>query len=631
MIQSEGFIAARDLAARRIALASWLLVPVAPLTAWLAGNGPVAVALASTLFAVLGNLGGRARSDVGRIAVGLALTGQAIAITASLAGHPWQLDSHMLFFALLAVTMAMSDAKVIVASAAAIAVHHLALSIALPALLYPSADLMLNIERTVLHGAIVVVEAAVLWLAIRHGNRMDAASVAIQEQLRAASTEAQDALARAEDSARATETALAEARQSSDAAESARATAEAETEKARAADLQARETETRERDARARIEAEQVKVVEALREGLRKLSNRDLSASIDEAFAAQYEDLRQDFNSAVKGLREAIDTVLDNAGAIMNDAKEISGASEDLARRTETQAATLEQTTASISQISTGVRESAEGARRANEVVRGAHSDAESSGQVVQQAVSAMSEIETSSEQITKIISVIDDIAFQTNLLALNAGVEAARAGDAGRGFAVVASEVRALAQRSSDAAREINTLISTSGEHVNRGVSLVGQAGDALKKMMASVSDIADHVSAIASSAEEQSTSIGEINTAMLQLDQVTQQNAAMFEETSAASQALTAEAERLNETMARFQTGRETATVTALRRPAVKPAANAPAPAKAALRPTPLAAPAKVAPRPAPARPVAKASSARASAAAPAPVASTDGWEEF
>ena len=179
---------------------------------------------------------------------------------------------------------------------------------------------------------------------------------------------------------------------------------------------------------------------------------------------------------------------------------------------------------------------------------------AEGSGKVVQQAVTAMGEIAQSSDQISRIIGVIDDIAFQTNLLALNAGVEAARAGEAGRGFAVVASEVRALAQRSSEAAREIDALISTSSEHVRNGVNLVGQTGLALNGILVSVNEIAERVSEIALSAREQATGLSEINAAMLQLDQVTQQNTAMFEETTAAAQSLARGVQALTSITARF-----------------------------------------------------------------------------
>lgn len=306
---------------------------------------------------------------------------------------------------------------------------------------------------------------------------------------------------------------------------------------------------------RALLEEAQLHVVTALRDGLSQLSSGNLTTRIDDAFSADHEQLRADFNDAVGRLGEAMATVAANSRTIRGEADNISSAAEDLSRRTERQAATLEETAAAIAELTASVASAAEGARQANDVVNEARDNAEQSGGVVREAVTAMGEIETSSDQISKIISVIDDIAFQTNLLALNAGVEAARAGDAGRGFAVVASEVRALAQRSSDAAREINELISTSGGHVKRGVELVGKAGDALGEIVSSVSNISGLVSTISASAQEQSTGLDEINTAMSQLDQVTQQNAAMFEETTAASQTLTREAETLAATMTLFQ----------------------------------------------------------------------------
>ncbi len=314
---------------------------------------------------------------------------------------------------------------------------------------------------------------------------------------------------------------------------------------------------------RIELEQAQSEVVEALSIGMRQLSEGDLTTEITKKFKPDYESLRADFNDAVATLRKAMLRVIDNAGSIRGEASEISNAADDLSRRTERQAATLEETAAALDELTASVRSAAEGAGLANQVVSDAKSSAEASGVVVQEAVDAMEEIQTSSSKISRIINVIDDIAFQTNLLALNAGVEAARAGEAGRGFAVVASEVRALAQRTSDAAREINDLISTSSQHVGRGVDLVGQAGSALQQIVESVSNIAVHVSEIAVSANEQSSGLAEINTAVNQLDQVTQQNAAMFEETTAASHSLTKEAENLSETTAQFRIGEETSNI--------------------------------------------------------------------
>ena len=304
-----------------------------------------------------------------------------------------------------------------------------------------------------------------------------------------------------------------------------------------------------------RMVAEQSRVMTELKGALTQLSDGDLRVRIGAAFPGDYEELRSDFNRAVAELDGAIARILASADAILGEADNVSGAADDLSRRTARQAATLEETAAAISELTASVASAASGAKQANDVVDEARDNAATSGDVVRQAVDAMGEIANSSEQISRIIGVIDEIAFQTNLLALNAGVEAARAGDAGRGFAVVASEVRALAQRSSEAAREITDLISTSSEHVKKGVSLVGKAGHALTEIVASVGGIAEHVSGIAASAREQSTGLDEINTAMNQLDQVTQKNVAMFEETMASSKLMTTEATSLVSITNRFQ----------------------------------------------------------------------------
>ncbi|MEC7297878.1 MAG: methyl-accepting chemotaxis protein [Pseudomonadota bacterium] len=298
---------------------------------------------------------------------------------------------------------------------------------------------------------------------------------------------------------------------------------------------------------RAAQQEEQQRVVSALRRGLDRLANGDLTMKIDDPLGPDYEELRLNFNAAVKSLHDAMDAVVQNATSIRTEAGEITSAADDLAQRTERQAATLEETAAALDQLTASVASASSGAIEASNIAQTTLSQAETGGGVARRAVDAMDGIRSSSKEISKITSVIDDIAFQTNLLALNAGVEAARAGEAGRGFAVVATEVRALAQRSSEAAREINDLITASGQQVKTGVDLVDQTGEALARIVSGVSDISERVKAISQSAQEQSTGLSEINTAMNDLDQVTQQNAAMFEETTAASHALTAEAEAL------------------------------------------------------------------------------------
>ena len=312
---------------------------------------------------------------------------------------------------------------------------------------------------------------------------------------------------------------------------------------------------------RTAIAEEQTMVVEALADGLSKLSEGDLTCRLNQTFPAEYVKLQTDFNAAMQTLQEAMKTIVANTDGMLSGAGEISQAADDLSRRTEQQAASLEQTAAALDQITATVKRTAEGSNQANGVVATARADAEKSGEVVRQAVTAMTNIDQSALEISNIIGVIDEIAFQTNLLALNAGVEAARAGEAGRGFAVVATEVRALAQRSAQAAKEIKALISTSTSQVKEGVGLVGQTGEALQKIVAQVAEITALVSEIAASAQEQSTGLAEVNTAVNQMDQMTQQNAAMVEQSTAASHALAQEARELGELVGRFQIGDRTA----------------------------------------------------------------------
>lgn len=329
-------------------------------------------------------------------------------------------------------------------------------------------------------------------------------------------------------------------------------------------------------------------VVGSIGMGLERLAAGDLTYRLESTLPEAYEPLRSDLNAAINSLQVLVRGIAGSASTLRTGTGEVAQATDDMSRRTEQQAATLEQTAAALAEITDRVKRTAQGATQAQEVVSQTRNDARQSSEIVEKAVAAMAEIEASSQQISQIIGVIDEIAFQTNLLALNAGVEAARAGDAGRGFAVVASEVRALAQRSANAAKEIKTLISASTRQVGSGVKLVGETGQALARIAAQVDEVDAAVGEIAGSAREQATGLAEVNAAVSRMDQVTQQNAAMVEQSTAAARSLAAETEELAGMAGRFRLDLEDGSISAgigpehRRLPAAL--ATAPRPAKVA-----------------------------------------------
>lgn len=320
------------------------------------------------------------------------------------------------------------------------------------------------------------------------------------------------------------------------------------------ANIEAEETQAREK---ARADHELMHVTTVLAAHLERLAAGDLSSAMNEDVADGYKQLRDNYNRARETLRQSLLAVADASDSIHRGSGEISSASDALARRTEQQAASLEETAAALDQISATLKRGSEGTQAVAISMNTAKEEAVKSGQTVLNAVDAMTKIAESSRQITQIVSVIDEIAFQTNLLALNAGVEAARAGDAGRGFAVVASEVRALAQRCSDAAKEIKRLITSSSGDVDVGVRLVGEAGTALTGIVKKIANLDQLMADIASSAKEQAAGLAEVNNSVNHMDQVTQQNAAMVEETNAAASNLQKEAKTMDELVRRFELG--------------------------------------------------------------------------
>ncbi len=496
----------------------------------LRGVAPVFV-LAMLQTAIWAVFGSRA---FGRMTSSILLMAQVSTLVAGLTGQSFQIDMHMAYFAALAVVVIYCDWKAIVGGAATVAVHHLVLSFLIPSLVFPgSAD----ISRVLFHALVLVVEAAVLAWSAASVTAMFAANTLSQTQAAEAAVRVQEA---------------------SEALEASRSAQDQTTAEKLALDREAAQ--------------EQAFIVEATAAGLSALAKGDMTYRIPGLFPDHYARLQNDFNSAVSALQSDMTVIDANARSIGSGAREISKASEDLSRRTEQQAASLEETAAALDEITATVNRTASGAKQVSAEVQAARADAEASSGVVRDAITAMGAIHASARKINQTIGVIDEIAFQTNLLALNAGVEAARAGESGRGFAVVASEVRALAQRSADAAKEIKVLIATSSTEVDSGVTLVGQTGQALDRIVNRVTQIDAVVSEIAASAQEQAIGLLEVNTAVNHMDQVTQQNAAMVEQSTAAGQSLTNEAGELVDLLARFNldAARDGAMTRAMRAPA-------------------------------------------------------------
>jgi methyl-accepting chemotaxis protein len=343
--------------------------------------------------------------------------------------------------------------------------------------------------------------------------------------------------------------------------------------------LEGEEERRRNAQTQAAAAEEQACAVKALADGLGKMSEGDLTVHLDEGFTASFQQIKDDFNTTIGKLKDTIESIVSSTRDVANASAEISTSTTDLSQRTEEQAASLEETSASMEEISATVKKNAENAQQANVSAGKARDVADRGGKVVAKAVDAMAEIESSAGKMSDIIGVIDEIARQTNLLALNAAVEAARAGDAGRGFAVVASEVRTLAQRSSQAAKDIKGLITNSSGQVQEGVKLVNQAGAALVEIVESIKEVAGVVSEIASASIEQATGIDQVNKALNQMDEVTQQNSALVEENAATAKTLENQAQAMGERISFFRVGNSEAHAA----PAARPPAAARRPAVA------------------------------------------------
>lgn len=518
-IAFSGLGAQRVFGARLIVGLTWFMAFVVIAARLATGGGVVGVLIGCLTIAAASTFALRTmgHASSGRSLTGVALMAQVSMLVASMGGNPWQIDMHMAYFAALAVLVIYCDWIVIAAAAATVAVHHLGLSFILPMAVFPGAA---SLGRVIVHAVILIIEAITLI-----GVTVSVSSMFKANDAARRTTE--EAMAAAEIANKATQN----ARQSEELGRAQFA------------------------EAQAGLERQRATAVSALAAELSRLAAGDLTARIVADFDSDYAQIKTDFNLAADSLQAAMVAIAGVATGIRSGSGEISHAADNLSRRTESQAAHLGETASALDEITATVKSGAQGTRRAAIVVSAARTDAEQAGSVMRDAVDAMGQIAERSGQITQIISVIDEIAFQTNLLALNAGVEAARAGDSGRGFAVVAQEVRALAQRSADAAKEIKRLISTSTDEVRRGVSLVGDTGAALDGIVVKVAEIDKIITAIALSTEDQANGLNQVNRAVNEMDLVTQQNAAMVQQATAAASTLQVEAAELDERLSQFR----------------------------------------------------------------------------
>jgi methyl-accepting chemotaxis protein len=478
---------------------------------WLGGAALVLAAVATAVRAWGPN------AAAARATVAMTLMAQVSLMVAALQANAWQVDMHMYYFAVLALVGFYSDAIAVIAAAGLVAVHHVSLNFLLPMAIYPGGS---DFGRVIFHAVIVVIESAGLIL--------------LGEVIRRAFLDS--------------ETALAAAAQSQLRAEGAMR----EIEGLRAADRRGAEDRQAEQD---RMLADQARMGDLLGAELARVAEGDLTARIVGEMSGAYNRLQSDLNGALTRLETALDDIGHAAAGVRSQVGAIDEIAGDLSRRAEAQEGQLHSVAASVSEMVALVGRASAGATRARDMAGAADGDAKSGALVVRRAIAAMASITESANKIGGIIGVIDEIAFQTNLLALNAGVEAARAGDAGRGFAVVAAEVRALAQRSATAAKEIKALISASVSEVADGADLVRETGQALERIVARVSGINGVVADIAASAAEQTSRIGVIDETVRDLETSTKDAVSMSERASAASSALGRESEALEGQIGQFR----------------------------------------------------------------------------
>lgn len=490
-----------------------------------------------------------------RVLLSLTLIAQCFLLNAAMMGHPMQPDSHMLYFTALTAIATLSSRPALLAALGMIALHHLLTTFIAPSLTFLTADITFNLMRTGFHAVSVALAVASLVLIVNIRLLQTVFSERRTLQLETAMQGVKSALEQAERQREAARQAQALAEDATAAATAARTEAESSLERAEANARAAVQAQSETAEMRLQHEQEVAEVINHLQEKLAMVAEGDLTTRIVRPLPNTFADLSRSFNAGVARLEEALIAVQEEVVSIQRQSQEITGAAEDLGKRTERQVSTLTEASSTLSQLTLLIHDIARDTGAARIATEETNGEATSGTEIMGKTVTAMDQIEGSSSEIRKIITVIDDIAFQTNLLALNAGVEAARAGEAGRGFAVVANEVRALAQRSSQAAKEIDELINGSATHVLNGVALVKTTGSALEGIRNAVARTAERMQSVADATSEQSKGLTEVNSAIKDLEAFTQKNAAIFEETIAANAVLFETAELLADRVGQFK----------------------------------------------------------------------------